>query len=177
MIYSKKALKQIIIKHIDDMEIFSIASKLYMGWVCEDDLTTELTGLLFNKHYKEKSIQDEIGDDNMTDEGNDSSNIPFAKVLSMLKQFSDKEKYPNVPSPKFRRRGWNGKGLYVFLMTTNYGISLSLSDYDEDGLGVNNVDFDAMLILHTSDDKYVPWCPSQTDLLSNDWVQLPEDME
>ncbi len=54
-VYTEKALKKIIIENINDKHIVSVASKLYIGWLTQEDwnkLETELTGLLINKKYE-----------------------------------------------------------------------------------------------------------------------------
>lgn len=45
------------------------------------------------------------------------------------------------------RRGWNGKGMYVFLIMTRRPI----------------------IAMKTADNEIVPWLASQTDLLAEDW--------
>lgn len=52
------------------------------------------------------------------------------------------------------RAGWNGKGMFVALHTS-----------DEDG-------YDDYLVLRTVAGSVVPWLPSQTDILAKDWQIL-----
>jgi hypothetical protein len=77
--------------------------------------------------------------------------VPFSKALEALKK-----------GAKIARKGWNGKGIYLF-----FG---------------NEIDFDTIadipkglpalpsIIMKTADNKFlVGWLASQTDMLSDDW--------
>ena len=56
---------------------------------------------------------------------------------------------------RVRRMGWNGKGMDLHL---------------EDGLGdLHQSHRLPFVVIHTADDKFVPWLCSQTDLLATDW--------
>lgn len=57
---------------------------------------------------------------------------------------------------KATRAGWNGKGMWVALQVPDENSKMSQS----------------YLYLKTADGKLVPWLPSQTDLLSEDWDAL-----
>jgi len=50
------------------------------------------------------------------------------------------------------REGWNGKDMYIFLLTPLL----------EDQL--------PYICMYTADKKLVPWLASQTDLLADDWL-------
>lgn len=72
---------------------------------------------------------------------------------------------------KLCRAGWNGKGMFIVLV-----------DKDKWGLGSNDF-FDngkignklcSWIGMKTSDNKFVPWLASQTDILAEDWVIIPE---
>jgi hypothetical protein len=56
------------------------------------------------------------------------------------------------------RAGWNGKGMYLFLVKqwqfTNLGEDCPCSPF---------------IAMKTADDKVVPWLASQTDILATDW--------
>lgn len=56
-----------------------------------------------------------------------------------------------------QRTGWNGQGMYVYLVPAR-GPYL------------------AHLMLHTARFEHVPWLASQTDLLSDDW-KVYEDQD
>lgn len=63
------------------------------------------------------------------------------------------------------RSGWNGKGMYLFMVTgweiTNPDGSPELEKYP-------------FIAMKTADNKLVPWLASQTDVLANDW-DYPEE--
>lgn len=67
------------------------------------------------------------------------------------------------------RAGWNGKGMYLFLIGT---------DSTQPGIGgwsfTNGMNDNKQLLpfiaMKTADDKVVPWLASQTDLLADDWM-------
>lgn len=69
---------------------------------------------------------------------------------------------------KVQRTGWNGKGMFVFLVpgstfTVNREPLLSIM-----GEGTQ-VDYHAHIDMKTADNKVVPWLASQTDILAEDW--------
>lgn len=67
------------------------------------------------------------------------------------------------------REGWNGKGMYVFIIGTTI---------HEPGIGGwtytngknDNLPLLPFIAMKTADEKVVPWLASQTDILSEDWV-------
>lgn len=68
---------------------------------------------------------------------------------------------------KVARRGWNGKGMFLFLGT---GIELHT---EADLSCVSDLEGDLTLptiVMKTADDKFcVGWLASQTDMLEDDW--------
>ena len=64
------------------------------------------------------------------------------------------------------RKGWNGKGQYVFLAhEADFVTDADLSAYDQ--LEVEVAD---MLVLKTAQDTFQPgWLASQADMLADDW--------
>lgn len=58
---------------------------------------------------------------------------------------------------KVTRPGWNGRGQYLEL---HRGIE------DTDG---EDFALEAFIMIRTVDWTYVPWTPSQTDMLAEDW--------
>lgn len=81
----------------------------------------------------------------------------FSWALRMLKQ-----------GRKVARRGWNGKGMFLFLVqgsTFKVNRAPLLGIYPE-GTEVN---YQPHIDMKTADDTVVPWLASQSDLLSDDW--------
>lgn len=69
---------------------------------------------------------------------------------------------------KVRRAGWNGKGMFLFLVpgsTFEVNRAPLLGIYPEG----YEVTYCPHVDIRTVDGKIVPWLCSQTDLLANDW--------
>lgn len=69
---------------------------------------------------------------------------------------------------KVARKGWNGKGMFVFLVpgsTFTVNRPPLLGIYPE-GTQIN---YHAHIDMRTNDGKIVPWLASQADLLADDW--------
>lgn len=58
------------------------------------------------------------------------------------------------------REGWNGKGMFILLMTGE-DVTAALS---------SDIPILDAIYMKTADDKLVPWVASQTDILADDWV-------
>ena len=72
---------------------------------------------------------------------------------------------------KVARAGWNGKGMFLFLVhgsTFQVNRPPLLGIYPE-GTTVN---YCPHIDMKTADDKVVPWLASQTDVLADDWAIL-----
>ena len=69
---------------------------------------------------------------------------------------------------KVRRSGWNGKGMFVFLVpgsTFNVNRPPLLGIYEEG----TEIKYCPHIDMKTADDSIVPWLASQTDVLAKDW--------
>ena len=70
---------------------------------------------------------------------------------------------------KVAREGWNGKGMFIFLVpSSTFKVNRPplLGIYPE-GTEIN---YHAHVDMKTADNKVVPWLASQTDLLAEDWM-------
>lgn len=70
---------------------------------------------------------------------------------------------------KVARSGWNGKGMFLFLVpgsTFKVNRPPLLGIYEE-GVEIN---YCPHIDMKTADDKVVPWLASQTDVLAEDWT-------
>ena len=70
---------------------------------------------------------------------------------------------------KVARSGWNGKGMFLFLVPGSTfkptrEPMLSIFGPDED------VSYHAHIDMKTAQGDVVPWLASQTDILADDWV-------
>jgi len=72
---------------------------------------------------------------------------------------------------KLGRSGWNGQGMFVFLVP---GSTFKVNR--EPLMGIFPVDtqitYHAHIDMRTADGSIMVWTPSQSDLLSNDWVYV-----
>ena len=69
---------------------------------------------------------------------------------------------------KVARDGWNGKGMFLFLVpgsTFKVNRPPLLGIYEE-GTEIN---YCSHIDMKTADEKVVPWLASQTDVLAKDW--------
>lgn len=65
---------------------------------------------------------------------------------------------------RVRRSGWNGKGMWL-LLVTHYGVATELTFDSPDG----RPELAPWIGMKTADNKFVPWLASQTDILAEDW--------
>ena len=77
--------------------------------------------------------------------------MTFGEALELLKKVR-----------KIARKGWNGKGLWLEIQNPDGGSKMTLP---------------YVYLNYPSGDKYhdgckVPWLPSQTDMLEQDWVEV-----
>ena len=73
---------------------------------------------------------------------------------------------------KVARQGWNGKGMFIFLVpgsTFNVSRPPLLGMYPEG----TEIRYHAHIDMRTADGMVVPWLASQTDVLAEDWVAVP----
>lgn len=69
---------------------------------------------------------------------------------------------------KFRRAGWNGKDMFIFLVpgsTFTVNRAPLLGIYPEG----TSIDYHAHVDMKTAQGYVVPWLCSQADLLATDW--------
>tara|TARA_R110000868_G_scaffold8513_1_gene44030 strand:+ start:10034 stop:10279 length:246 start_codon:yes stop_codon:yes gene_type:complete len=64
---------------------------------------------------------------------------------------------------KVARNGWNGKGMWLMLVTSWDGWKFREKEMPP------NYGLLPWIGMKTVDDKFVPWLASQTDLLAEDW--------
>lgn len=69
---------------------------------------------------------------------------------------------------KMQRTGWNGKGMFVFLVPGSvFKVNRPpLLGIYPDG---TEITYHAHVDMRTADGTIVPWICSQTDMLANDW--------
>lgn len=89
-------------------------------------------------------------------------NINFGTALEALKQ-----------GEKVARRGWNGKGMFLYYVPENKYPAARNTLNTLDGLFEDNlVPYGAYIAMKTAQNNVVPWLASQTDMLAEDWMIL-----
>jgi len=86
----------------------------------------------------------------------------FGLALELLKE-----------GQKVQRKGWNGKGMFVFLVpgsTFKVNRAPLLGIYPEG----TEITYCPHIDMKTADGSIVPWLASQTDVLAEDWKLLSE---
>ena len=81
----------------------------------------------------------------------------FGQALEALKE-----------GKKVSRTGWNGKGMFLFLVAgSTFSVNRAplLGIYPEGTV----IDYCPHVDMRTADGKIVPWLCSQTDMLAEDW--------
>ena len=74
---------------------------------------------------------------------------------------------------KLARSGWNGKGMFIFLVPGSvFKVNRAplLGIYPEG----TEITYRAHIDMKTADNQIVPWVASQTDVLAEDWVVLDD---
>ena len=72
---------------------------------------------------------------------------------------------------KVQREGWNGKGMFLFLVSgSTFAVNRAplLGIYPAGTV----IEYCPHIDMRTADGKIVPWLASQTDVLAKDWVEL-----
>ena len=74
---------------------------------------------------------------------------------------------------RVRRAGWNGKGMFLFLVP---GSTFVVNRPPLLGIypAGTRVDYCSHVDMNTADGKIVPWLCSQTDMLADDWESVYE---
>lgn len=89
----------------------------------------------------------------------------FSRALELIKE-----------GKRVQREGWNGKGMFVFLVAgSNFIVNREplLSIMGEGA----QVTYCPHIDMKTADGKIVPWLASQTDVLADDWQEVPLAMQ
>lgn len=90
----------------------------------------------------------------------DGQALTFGDAIHLLKQ-----------GKKLARSGWNGKGMFVFLVPgSTFNVNrLPLLGIYQEGTEIN---YHAHIDMRTATGEIVPWLASQTDMLAEDWTVI-----
>lgn len=72
---------------------------------------------------------------------------------------------------RIARKGWNGKGMFIYYVPANTYEANSLHAANYFG---NKVPYRAYMALVTAQDDVAAWSPSGSDALAEDWEILPD---
>lgn len=92
----------------------------------------------------------------------DTTYLNFGQALEALKA-----------GKRVARTGWNGKGMFLYLVPANsYPAQTGAAKlyWGDDAL----VPYGAYIAMKTAQENVVPWLASQTDVLTEDWVELED---
>lgn len=93
------------------------------------------------------------------------SDVSFMTALSAMR--GDR-------SLRFARRGWNGRGMFIYLTE---GRPVDVEDWDgfvtDDEMDVGYVDVRSHIDMYTAQGtRVIGWLASQTDMLADDWYEV-----
>lgn len=88
------------------------------------------------------------------------SAFSFSVALGMLKD-----------GAKVQRAGWNGKGMFIFLVPGSTFVVNRQPMLSVFGEGTQ-VEYHAHIDMKTAQGDVVPWLCSQTDMLAEDWCTV-----
>lgn len=95
--------------------------------------------------------------------------MDFGEALKLLKA-----------GKRVTRSGWNGKGMWLALMTADdWGLREGAVRNDGklpawlEGCGDLGHFIAPFIVMRTADERLVPWLASQTDILGADWIEHP----
>lgn len=117
-------------------------------------------GVIYEDGYQSWSPKETFEKAYRAVEGDDQA-LTFGDALHMLKL-----------GKRVARAGWNGKGMFVFLVPgSHFQVNRPplLGIYPEG----TEIDYHAHIDMKTATGEIVPWLASQTDVLAEDWVVLP----
>lgn len=68
------------------------------------------------------------------------------------------------------REGWNGKGMWLFYVShESYGVDCAVLGLDPETTDAGPV-MRPWIGIKNVDDQFMPWAPSQSDMLAEDWI-------
>ena len=130
------------------------------GWTLSDDQDGDDVGYLVQDQVTEhidwqsKAVFNKIFRNN--------GNITFSDALEVMKR-----------GGRVSRSGWNGKGMFIFLVpgsTFQVNREPLMSILGEG----TTVHYHGHVDMRTADGMIVPWLCSQTDMLAEDWSIVPD---
>jgi len=90
---------------------------------------------------------------------NTNEELSFSTALTFIKE-----------GRLLARKGWNGKNMYIFLITNWSDGDEVGNSYDGDGNLYEGKVVKPFIAMKCADGEIVPWLASQTDILARDWL-------
>ena len=85
--------------------------------------------------------------------------LNFSEALELLKQ-----------GKKVARRGWNGKGMYLYIVKVELPSYEFFNDLDFTNEICNGLA--EFIVMLTTNNNLIPWLASQADILAEDYVNI-----
>jgi hypothetical protein len=74
---------------------------------------------------------------------------------------------------KMARKGWNGKGMFLYYVAANsYPVSGNPNSAVKGLFDNDMVPYGAYIAMKTADGTVIPWLASQSDMLASDWEEV-----
>ena len=74
----------------------------------------------------------------------------------------------------YERKGWNGRGMFITIQE-GYPEGVKCNKNSSEAYGVklgSIIQVRPYLVIRSVDGMFVPWLPSQTDILATDWQKV-----
>ena len=146
----------------------AIAEGNVLGIVLMIHMPTGETEIIQNPNVEEK-LRYITGayDDDLRHKNNEQIYIEEYGLVRMEDEMDFGSAIMNVKAGhRIARKGWNGKGMYVFLATDpEFHTDADISEFKDTGTEVSN-----FLVLRTAQGTLQPgWLATQSDILAEDW--------
>lgn len=162
--YKRKAIAEL--RQVTEAEIFHLAKGLKDNGISvseadEDNGSPNIGDMIARNpqnHGDQWLVAAQYFDENFEEVGTNlvSENLSFGEAISSMKN-----------GFKVQRSGWNGKGMYLkYFSPLAHGFADS---FEIEGEAKPLLPF---IMMKTTDDMYVPWLASQSDILADDWRLL-----
>jgi len=131
----------------------------YRGWTIPPDENPEDEGYLvkYSDSYESWSPKEAFDEAYRVD-----GNLNYGHAQYLLNK-----------GKKAARAGWNGKGMFIFLVPANKYPASGNKNGTMVGIFPNDmVPYGAYIAMKTAQGNVVPWLCSQTDALAEDWIEV-----
>ena len=150
-------MKAIVFQNGEPIDIADLPEEFIVDLAKKDPKIATLVSVLKLKGVMERLDAERNSSSKETEKVSEEADTEcFACAIKALKE-----------GYRIARKGWNGKGMYLYLVPANE--YPSVTDVAKEEFG-EKVPYGAYIAMKTADGIVVPWTASQTDILSEDWV-------